>query len=79
MHSAHLLLQADAGRADDVAAFVQALPGCTGAVVTTGPYDVIAVVDLTDAALDRLVHRAKRAPGVSDVRVCTSPDVVRLP
>ncbi|MCU1691832.1 MAG: hypothetical protein JWM64_923 [Frankiales bacterium] len=73
MSTAHLLLQADEGRADDVAAYVQALSGCTAVAVTSGPYDVIAVVDLTDEALARVVQRCRRGPGVHDVRVCTSP------
>ena len=67
---AHLLLQTDVGRADDVAAFVGAAPSVTLAAVTSGAYDVIAVVDLPDAGLSRALARARRAPGLQGVRVC---------
>ena len=75
MTRAHLLLQTDPGRADEVAAFVADLPAVTEAAVTSGPYDVIAVVDLTDRALadrdlGRVVVQARRAPGLAGVRVC---------
>lgn len=67
---AHLLLQVEPGRADEVATYVATLPAVTQAAVTSGPYDVIAVVDLTDDALARTVVQARRAPGLSGVRVC---------
>ena len=70
---AHLLLQVDPGRADDVASYVAALPAVTQTAVTSGPYDVIAVVDLTDDGLARTVARARRAPGLCGVRVCRPP------
>ena len=72
---AHLLLQTDVGRADDVAAFVAAAPSVTTAAVTSGAYDVIAVVDLTDDGLARALARARRAPGLQGVRVCRPADV----
>ena len=71
---AHLLLQVDPGRADEVASYVATLPSVTTAAVTSGPYDVIAVVDLTDGALDRTVAQARRAPGLCGVRVCRPAD-----
>lgn len=68
---AHLLLQADPGRADDVASYVADLPSVCETVVTSGPYDVIARVDLDeDQDLSRVVVLARRAPGLSAVRVC---------
>lgn len=67
---AHLLLQADPGRADEVASFVATLPSVTETAVTSGPYDVIAVVDLRDDDLSRVVVQARRAPGLTGVRVC---------
>jgi len=67
-----LLLQADPGRADEVASFVAALPAVTEAAVTTGPYDVIATIDLRDETLSRVVGLARRAPGLCDLRVCRS-------
>lgn len=67
---AHLLMQVDPGRAEEVASYLATLPSVTTAAVTSGPYDVIAVVDLTDDALARTVAAARRAPGLSGVRVC---------
>lgn len=67
---AHLLLQADPGRAAEVASYVATLPAVTETAVTSGPYDVIAVVDLRDGDLSRVVLSARRAPGLSGVRVC---------
>ena len=72
---AHLLLQADPGRADEVASFVADLPSVTETVVTSGPYDVIAVVDLRGEELSRVVVQAKRAPGLCAVRVCRPASV----
>ena len=68
-----LLVQADAGRAEEVASYVAALPSVTETAVTSGPYDVIARVDLDGVALARLVGLARRAPGTCDVRVCRTP------
>ena len=67
-----LLMQADPGRADEVASFVAGLPAVTEAAVTSGPYDVIATIDLTSAGLARVVGLARRAPGLCDLRVCRS-------
>jgi len=68
--TAHLLLQVDPGRADEVASFVSTLPSVREAAVTSGPYDVIAVVDLTDDRLARVVAQTRRAPGLTRVCVC---------
>lgn len=68
--AAHLLLQADPGRADEVASFVATLPAVTETAVTSGAYDVIARVDLTGEDLSRVLVQARRAPGLCDVRVC---------
>lgn len=68
--SAHLLLQADPGRADEVASYVATLPAVTETAVTTGAYDVIVRVDLTTETLSHVLVQARRAPGLCDVRVC---------
>ena len=67
-----LLLQADPGRADEVASYVSALPAVTETAVTSGPYDVIVTIDLTDEPLAAVVRRARRAPVLCDLRVCRS-------
>ncbi|MCU1596257.1 MAG: hypothetical protein JWO12_3649 [Frankiales bacterium] len=66
---AHLLLQADPGRANEVASYVAALQAVTGTVVTSGPYDVIATVETTED-MSRLLAETKRAPGLSRLCVC---------
>lgn len=68
--SAHLLLQVDPGCADEVAAFLGTLPAVVEAAVTSGPYDVIARIDLTEDSLSRILVLTRRAPGLSAVRVC---------
>ena len=65
---AHLLLQVDPGRADDVASYVATLPSVTETFVTSGPYDVIATVDSVD--MGRVLADTKRAPGLARVCVC---------
>lgn len=67
---AHLLLQADPGRADEVASFVAELPTVCETSVTSGPYDVIARVASVGDELARVVVLARRAPGLCAVRVC---------
>ncbi len=66
---AHLLLQTDPGRADDVASYVATLTSVTGTVVTSGPYDVIATVEDSDD-MPRLLAETKRAPGLARLCVC---------
>ena len=68
--SAHLLLQADPGRADDVATYLGTLDAVTEAAVTSGPYDVIARVDLSEQDLAHVLVLARRAPGLARVCVC---------
>lgn len=67
---AHLLLQVDSGRAAEVARYLSALPAVAEAAVTSGPYDVIARVDLTRHELSGVLAHARRAPGLAGVRVC---------
>ena len=67
---AHLLLQTDPGRAHEVATYVGGLASVTGATVTSGPYDVIAQVALDGVDLSHVLMLARRAPGLSGVRIC---------
>lgn len=68
---AHLLLQTDPGRAGDVAEQVARLASVTEAMVTSGPYDVIALVDgSVDVAL--VLAQVKRTPGLARLCVCRS-------
>jgi hypothetical protein len=66
-----LLLQADVGAAESVAAAVSAIPGVVGTAVTSGPYDVIGHVDPRDAEGDRKVlEEVRRIRGLARVCVC---------
>ena len=69
MRVAHLLVQADPGRADEVALHLSQLDTVSGTAVTTGPYDVIAQVPL-DEDLEHVLAHVKRAPGLARLCVC---------
>ncbi|MCU1621880.1 MAG: hypothetical protein JWL79_725 [Frankiales bacterium] len=66
-----LLLQADPGRAAEVASHVAALPAVSETVMTSGPYDVIAQV-ADEADVPTTLANAKRAPGLARLCVCRS-------
>ena len=66
-----LLLQADPGRAADVASHLAAMPTVAETVLTSGPYDVIARV-AAGADVPSTVAGAKQAPGLSRLCVCRS-------
>lgn len=68
---AHLLLQVEPGRAAEVTRYVGELPDISEAAQTSGPFDVIAVLDAaSEAVLARTLTRVRRAPGLWAVRVC---------
>lgn len=68
---AHLLLQVDPGRSEEVARYVGAIPAVTEAVVTSGPYDVIVTVAVADEdELSVVVRQARRSPGLAVLRTC---------
>jgi len=58
-----LLLQADVGAAESVAAAVSAIPGVVAAAVTSGPYDVIGHVEPREGSDPRVVLEAVRQVG----------------
>lgn len=66
-----LLLQADPGRAAEVASHLAALPSVSDTVLTSGPYDVIAQI-ADDGDVASVLARAKKAPGLSRICVCRS-------
>jgi hypothetical protein len=68
-----LLLQADVGAAEAVAAAVSAIPGVVNTAVTSGPYDVIGHVRQRDDAGSRAVLEAVRqVGGLARLCVCRS-------
>ena len=66
-----LLLQADPGRAAEVASHLRTLPAVAETVLTSGPYDVIATA-AEGADVPALLAGAKRAPGLARLCVCRS-------
>jgi hypothetical protein len=66
-----MLLQADPGRASELAAYVGRITEVRSAALTSGPYDVIAQVDNT-ADLEHVLTSTKRAPGLARLCVCRS-------
>lgn len=68
---AHLLLQVDPGRGEEAASYLAGLPSVVEAVVTSGPYDVIATVRVPDEdGLHSAVRQARRSPGLCVLRTC---------
>ena len=66
-----LLLQADVGAAEAVAAAVSAIPGVVGTAVTSGPYDVIGHVQQRDDAEARtIIEAVRRVGGLARLCVC---------
>ena len=69
----HLLLQAEPGMQASLREHVAAVPGVTEAVVTSGPYDVIARV--AAGLLDDVVAATREAPGLWLLAVCRGRSV----
>jgi uncharacterized protein with GYD domain len=66
-----LLIQADPGRADELARAVGAVPGVGTVAVTSGPYDVIAQVESGDeVAAQGALGAVRAAPGLCRLCVC---------
>ena len=73
MVRAYVLIQTDTGRAADVANGIRGLPGVISTEAVTGPYDVIAFGDATNAdVLGQLVISAVQ-PVEGIVRTLTCP------
>ncbi len=74
---AYVLIQADTGRAADVAGAIRGLPGVISTEAVTGPYDVVVFVEAEDVdALGGLVVTAIQSVE-GGVRTLTCP-VVKL-
>jgi hypothetical protein len=66
-----LLLQADVGTAEAVAAAVSAIPGVVGTAVTSGPYDVIGhVQQREDEDPRRVLEAVRQVGGLARLCVC---------
>jgi DNA-binding Lrp family transcriptional regulator len=72
MLGAYILIQAEAGTAEQVAGQVAAVPGVIGTVGVTGPYDVIARAEAADADEmgDLVVAAIQRIEGITHTLTC---------
>jgi DNA-binding Lrp family transcriptional regulator len=73
MVQAYILIQADLGKATQVAAAVREIPGVISSEDVTGPYDVIARAEAP--TLDELgslvIAKIQDAPGIMRTLTCT--------
>lgn len=73
MVQAYILIQADLGKATQVAAAVGEIPGVLSSEDVTGPYDVIARAEAE--TLDQLgslvIAKIQEAPGIMRTLTCT--------
>src|SRR4051812_13733181 len=74
---AHLLIQADPGTTQALQSHLVDVPGIAEACATSGPFDVVAHVEVGDEAqLQHVLAAARRAPGLARLCLCrTSPHV----
>jgi hypothetical protein len=74
---AHLLIQADPGTTHALQNHLDQVPGVTQATATSGPFDVVAHIEVGDEAqLQHVLAAARRAPGLARLCLCrTSPHV----
>lgn len=66
METLYLLVETEVGRLDEVLERVRALPNVIEVQAVTGPFDLIVKVQAPhiNAALDVVVHRIRRIPGI---------------
>lgn len=68
---AHVLLQVDPGFSGDAVDYIRSLPSVLHANTTSGAYDVIATAEAdSEEALAHLLTLARKAPGLSALRLC---------
>ncbi len=66
METLFLLVEVEVGRLDEVVRRIKATPGVTEVQAVTGPFDLIVRVQAPhiNEALDTVVHRIRRIPGL---------------
>jgi len=76
---AYMLIEAQAGKAEDVIALVSVLPYVKSADSVTGPYDGIADIEVADLdALGRVVGEINLIPGIVKTITCIRMKFSRL-
>ncbi len=72
MIEAFVLIQTEVGKAAQVAAGAREIPAITRAVVVTGPYDVLALIEASDQhALGKLAITELKIDGVVRTVTCS--------
>jgi len=73
MVQAYILIQADLGKATEVAAAVREITGVLSSEDVTGPYDVIAraEADTLDELGSLVIAKIQDAPGIMRTLTCT--------
>ena len=76
MQRAYVLIETVGGKSKEVVDALRRVSGIAAADVVTGPYDVIAVAQGTDAnAIGRLVlNEIRGLPGISKTMTCLAVD-----
>jgi hypothetical protein len=72
-----LLVQADPGHAETLAQHVAQLPGVLSAVVTSGPYDIVAELVGGEEEQAAVRSAVRRATGLCRLCVCSSASARR--
>jgi DNA-binding Lrp family transcriptional regulator len=66
METVFLLVETEVGELEAVLERIRAVPGVTEVQAVTGPFDLIVKVQAAhlNAALDTVVHKIRRVPGI---------------
>ena len=66
METLYLLVETEIGRLEEVLKRVRAVPSVAEVQAVTGPFDLIVKVEAPhiNAALDTVVHKIRRIPGI---------------
>lgn len=68
---AHLLVQVDPGMGQSALEHIARVPDVGAVARTTGPYDVIATVDVpSERELAVVLRQVRMTPGLCTIRVC---------
>jgi DNA-binding Lrp family transcriptional regulator len=66
MEIVYLLVETEVGKLDEVIRRLRVIPSVTEVQAVTGPFDLIVKVEAPhiNAALDTVVHKIRRVPGI---------------
>ncbi|HTT73726.1 MAG TPA: Lrp/AsnC ligand binding domain-containing protein [Thermoplasmata archaeon] len=77
METLFLLVETEVGRLDDVLRRIRAVPSVTEVHSVTGPFDLIVKLESEhiNTALDTVVHRIRRIPGIKATETLVTVDL----